>query len=218
MNEQLKLPIEQYVIGARYRLCIQQHGETAGFYSSEAIFVRDACLIQNFGLGANMKSYLNIITSNRDRRRLGIVDIKFFAKPKSYCLGKKLIHTLDIPELITFIKDLYPRDMSYFEPGGLCCWDESEIYHCIRELNQDELTTWLWEKLSVGYWIEEWVTEQCLSFELFLEGIAPRLFRSKDMKVSLYRFVDDLNANTDFAPYIVMGDTCLLVLAERWEL
>ena len=90
-------------------------------------------------------------------------------------------------------------------------WDELDIYRHAEEISQDGFASWMNNQLLVGKPIESWQQEQ---LEVLLKAIAPLL----DQRIILDHMVDDNNHNCDFAPYIFIGDRCLIVVAKQWEL
>ena len=66
-------------------------------------------------------------------------------------------------------------------------------------------------ELLVGKPIQPSLQEQ---LEVLLQASLPLL----GQRIVWYRMVDDNNENCGFAPYIFVGDRCLIVVAKQWDL
>jgi len=189
--------------------CIQQFGKTGEAYFNEAVFVGEMCLFPNFCHEPSTYEVVRKFVDRVNTQNLcwdsGRGDLKVFAKCSGYrSFDKGYIRTLDIVNLCNFGKYLYP------EVGNILSihyWDELDIYRRAECFSQDKFEEW----------INSWLRNE-VDFEIFFETIIQRLFPKSNHQITFYSLVNDWNENTAFAPYILIGDSCILTLAERWVL
>lgn len=203
-------------MGTGHELFIQEYGEIAKPYLERAIPLGVICVVENFDISSILQEALTQIMSGRNQSRFGVVDIKIFAKPQYGGFEKDKISTRNISSLFNFTTKLYPDETDNFKIDDY--WDEIDIFRSAKELNADEFVEWIKEKLSISYSKEQWERKQAKNVHIFIKEIIAKLFCAWVQKVSLYCIVDDSNENTGFAPYIIVGGTCLLVIGQKWDL
>jgi hypothetical protein len=192
----------------KLRHCIDQFGKTGEAYFNEAVFLGEMCLFPNFCQEPStykvVRKFVDTINSQDKSWYGSIGDLKVFAKCSGYrSFDKGCIRTRDVVNLCEFGKYLYP------EVGNILgyYWDELDIYRRAECFSQDKF-----ENL-----INSWFRDQP-DFEVFFETIIKRLFLKSNYEITFYSLVNDLNENTAFAPYILIGDRCILTIVKRWVL
>ncbi|MGV0106702.1 hypothetical protein NSTCB13_05534 [Nostoc sp. DSM 114160] len=189
-------------------LCIRQFGEAARLHLDEAILLGEMCLLPNFCHEPNTYEVISAFVNSVNSRTLywgrsSMGEITVFAKPINNSYDKDRISTLYIANLLKFSRRLYP-EMEHYSFGKF--WDELDVYRHSEFLNQDAFEMWM---SNFGH-------EPNL--EIFLKRIIPKMFGQPNQNISFYCLVNDENENTDFAPYIFIGNSCILTIARRWIL
>nr|MDZ8005229.1 hypothetical protein [Nostoc sp. DedSLP05]MDZ8102507.1 hypothetical protein [Nostoc sp. DedSLP01] len=189
--------------------CIEQFGTTGEAYFNQAVFLGSMCLFPNFCQEPStykvVRKFVDTVNSQDKYWDSGIGDLKVFAKPSGYrSFDKGYIRTRDVVNLCEFGKYLYPDIGNILDTNY---WDELDIYRRAECLSQDKF-----ENL-----INFWFRNQ-LNFEIFLETIIKRLFHKSNYEITFYSLLNDWNENTAFAPYILIGDSCVLTIVKKWVL
>ncbi|GAB1537542.1 hypothetical protein NUACC21_01870 [Scytonema sp. NUACC21] len=189
-------------------LCTRQFGKAARLHLDEAILLGEMCLLPNFchepATYEVISAFVNSVNhQSLYREKGGMGGLTVFAKPINHSYDKDKISTLRIANLLEFSGHLYPemRDYSFGK-----YWDELDVYRRSEFLNQETFKTWIG-----GFW-------HAPNFQEFLKIIINKMFGSPNQNISFYCLVNDENENTDFAPYIFIGNSCILTIARRWIL
>ncbi|MEH2285620.1 MAG: hypothetical protein V7K90_30630 [Nostoc sp.] len=187
--------------------CIQQFGKTGEAYFNQAVFLGEMCLFTNFCHEPStyevVCKFVDSMNSQYKSWDSSIGDLFVFAKPSRYCsFDKGYIRTRDVVNLCDFGKYLYPEVGNILDTHY---WDELDIYRRAEYFSQDKF-----EKFMNSRFRDE------PDLEIFFETIIQRLFPKSNHEITFYSLVNDMNENTAFAPYILIGDSCILTIAKRW--
>ncbi|MEH2209715.1 hypothetical protein [Nostoc sp.] len=189
--------------------CIQQFGKTGEAYLNQAVFLGEMCLFPNFCHEPRtyevVCKFVNSVNSQYKSWDSSIGDLFVFAKPSRYCsFDKGCIRTRNVVNLCDFGKYLYPEVGNILDTHY---WDELDIYRRAEYFSQDKF--------------EEFINSRFRNepdFKIFFETIIQRMFHKSNHEITFYSLVNDRNENTAFAPYILIGDSCILTIAKRWVL
>lgn len=184
---------------------IQQHGEAAKLYENEAVQIGDIYIIPNFGFEPTIQNALESLVEHRRVWRHGVVDIRVFAKPKDFQLFESDEENteIEIIDLVQLCLNLYPREY----PGLGEWWNQEDM------LEEAEVM----EPLDFAIWMEDTFRPHELeeeAFDRWLKSIKPWLGE----EIIFYKMEDDSDSNCGFAPYLFVGDRCLLLVVRLWEL
>ncbi|RUT03831.1 hypothetical protein DSM106972_047450 [Dulcicalothrix desertica PCC 7102] len=193
----------------KLRHCVDQFGKIGEVYFDKAVFLGTMCLFPNFCQEPStyevIRNFVDNLNSQYQSWDSGLGDLKVFAKRRGYrSFDKGYIRTRDVVNLCEFGKSLYPEVGNILDTDY---WDELAIYRRAECLSQDAF-----EK-----WINSYLRNK-LNFDAFFDTIIQRLFPNSNHQITFYSLVDDGNSNTAFAPYILIGDSCILTIAQRWVL
>ena len=182
---------------------VQQHGETAKAYEDDALVIGSCYLIPNFGFPDSMQESLDSLLAPRKDWTEGIVDIRVFRKPSGYVLFDTDEETteFELTDLLSFVCSFYPREYPHRDFPEW--WTQDHMLNLAETFDSIDFSVWM--QNSVGD--EEDVDIFLQSLEAFLGE-----------EIIFYKMEDDGNENCGFAPYIFIGDECLILMARRWEL
>ncbi|MEH1940809.1 MAG: hypothetical protein V7L01_11395 [Nostoc sp.] len=186
---------------------IQQHGEAAKSYANEAIQIGDTYIIPNFGFDAAMQNYLDLLLGGRKTWNHGVVDIRVFTKPEDFRLFDCDEETteIEIIDLLTLCRNLYPNDYHYSQLPEW--WTEEDMQNAAEVLDPLDFAIWMQDTFCPDESEEEALNIWLKSVQSWLgEGII------------FYKMENDDDSNCGFAPYLFMGDRCLILVARCWQL
>ncbi|MEH1906356.1 MAG: hypothetical protein V7L05_09835 [Nostoc sp.] len=192
--------------------CIRQFGKTGEAYFNEAVFLGEMCLFPNFchepstyEVVCKFVNSVNSMNSQYESWDSSGGNLFVFAKPSGYRhFDKGCIRTRNVVNLCDFGKDLYPEVRNILDRHY---WDELDIYRRAEYFSQDKFEKFINYKFR---------NEP--DFKIFFETIIQKLFLKSNHEITFYSLVNDMNENTAFAPYILIGDSCILTIAKRWVL
>lgn len=186
---------------------IQQHGEAARLYENEAIQIGFIYIIPNFGFESTLQTTLESLVDHRRSWRHGVVDIRVFAKPKDCKLFDSDEETteIEIIDLMQLCRSLYPRQ--YFYRGLPEWWTQEDMLEKAEVMEPIDFAVWMENTFCPDELEEE-------AFDTWLNSIKPWLGE----EIMFYKMEDDDDSNCGFAPYLFVGDRCLILVARRWQL
>lgn len=186
---------------------IQQHGEAAKAYENEAVQIGYTYIIPNFGFDAVMQNTLDLLLAPRKDWNHGVVDIRVFTKPHDYIPFDSNEETTEI-EIIDFcslIRNIYPHEYPYYELPEW--WTEEDMQAAAEVLNPLDFAIWIQDTFRPDESEEE-------ILDMWLKSVQPYLGE----EVLFYKMEDDNNSNCGFAPYLFVGDRCLILVVRCWQL
>ncbi|KAF3889438.1 MULTISPECIES: hypothetical protein [Nostocales] len=186
---------------------IQQHGEAAKAYENEAVQIGYTYIIPNFGFDAVMQNTLDLLLAPRKDWNHGVVDIRVFTKPHDYIPFDSNEETTEI-EIIDFcslIRNIYPHEYPYYELPEW--WTEEDMQAAAEVLDPLDFAIWIQDTFRPDESEEE-------ILDMWLKSVQPYLGE----EVLFYKMEDDNNSNCGFAPYLFVGDRCLILVVRCWQL
>lgn len=186
---------------------IQHHGEAARLYENEAIQIGDIYIIPNFGFALTIQTSLESLVDHRRSWNQGVVDIRVFVKPKDCKLFGSDEETTEIEyiDLMQLCRGLYP--CQYFYPGLPEWWTQEDMLAASEVMDSLDFAIWMEDKFCPQE-LEEG------AFDTWLKLMKPWLGE----EIMFYKMEDDDDSNCGFAPYLFVGDRCLVLVARRWQL
>jgi hypothetical protein len=150
-----------------------------------------------------------------------VVDLLIFDKPSDNTYAKFIVSEDGVKELFQFTKELYPTQLENASLNEY--WTTWEIFRNSKELNDKEFAKYfksLFLNKSFYKKDEAAFVNRAKCIEKIIEKIQVNLFRkdNNSATITLYITTDANNENTDFAPYIFVGATSIVVVLRRWIL
>ncbi|MEH2318756.1 hypothetical protein [Nostoc sp.] len=154
-----------------------------------------------------MQNCLDVLLGSRKTWNHGVVDIRVFTKPEDFTLfdGDEETTEIEIIDLLTLCRNLYPDDYDYSYLSEW--WTEEDMQGAAEVLEPLDFAIWMQDTFRPDQSEEE-------SLTIWRKSVQPCLGE----KIIFYKMEDDDNSNWGFAPYLFIGDRCLIVVARCWQL
>jgi hypothetical protein len=150
-----------------------------------------------------------------------VVDILVLDKPTDNAYGKFLVSENGVKELFQFTKELYSTQLDNASLNEY--WTTWEIFRNTSELNFREFTKCFKSLfLDTSFYKKEktLVTNRTACIDKIMDKAHINLFgkNNPNATITLYITTNANNENTDFAPYIFVGATNIIVVLRHWIL
>jgi hypothetical protein len=207
----------------------------------QALHLGNSCLLPNFGMAPPVLEAIATMLQAEfvaGQRAYGpgfVRALQILAGQVPPKFSRRWIRTNDFHTLMDFARllygDTYPRlaDSLQFRDY----WEPLDVFRTSRDIAQADFADWLRSLFLTsehyGDRIDEeaYVPTETGNFQLQqrestllqLEAeLRPKLFLSARTVASAYCLTNAQNENTPYAPYILIGDRCVIVILREWIL